>query len=337
MIAGQNASHTSVIRQGRGALLLCVLAALTLSACGIKEKRMIRDRQWAVEYLRDITREHYPMALCAAARSQKIERLPREGQKDYRFGKISQSKSVETIKLLARLGVDLDVRAGGKTPLMLAIEDAFPEIVDALLKAGANPLIKDQLGKNASDYAHASQNKEIIKLLDDALTNIYSEYYEISDPHRRALLDSLYNRRPIARADTSNVDSLITEIVAETKDVHFAEVSQASITPAKKRLNLGGVSNYSEYDEAPKLQSPVKPVYPTAALDAGIQGSVLLEVEVLPTGRVGDVKVVRSVQSGSDGIDEAAVSALKTARFSPARKAGYPVQTSVQISVKFKI
>jgi len=97
------------------------------------------------------------------------------------------------------------------------------------------------------------------------------------------------------------------------------------------------VSNYSEYDEAPKLQSPVKPVYPPASLEAGIQGSVLLEVEVLPTGRVGDVKVVKSVQPGSDGIDEAAVTALRSARFSPARKAGYPVQTAIQISVKFKI
>ncbi len=104
-----------------------------------------------------------------------------------------------------------------------------------------------------------SQNQEIIKLLDDALTNIYSEYYEISDPHRRALRDSLYNKRPIARADTSKVDTLITEIVAETQAFHYAEASQSSIAPAKKRINLGGLINYSDYDEARELQSPVRP------------------------------------------------------------------------------
>ena len=337
MIAGQNFTTNKGPRLFKKALLAGLAASLLISACGTKEKRMIRDRQWAVEYLRDIPREHYPMALCAAARSQKVERLPREGRKDYKFDKISTSKSVETIKLLARLGVDLDVRAAGKTPLMLAIEDKFPDIVEALLKSGANPLIKDPGGKSASDYAQVSQNQEIIKLLDDALTNIYSEYYEISDPHRRALLDSLYNKRPIARADTSKVDTLITEIVAETQAFHYAEASQSSIAPAKKRINLGGVSNYSDYDEAPKLQSPVRPLYPPTALEDGIQGSVLLEVEVLPTGRVGEVKVIRGVQSGSGGIDEAAVSALKSAHFSPARKAGYPVQTAIQISVKFKI
>lgn len=321
----------------RTALLLVLVLCVVLPACRSKEKKMIRDRQWAMEYLRDITREHYGMALCAAARSQMITRLPDEGKKDYKFEKISPSRSVETIKLLARMGVDMDVKADGKTPLMMAVEDGYPSIVEALLKSGANPLIKDRGGRTASDYARSGGDKEIIQLLDEALQNIYSEFYEISDPHRRSKADSLYHLRPIAKADSSKADSAKTVIFAEAKQVQNAETTQSSPAPAKKKVNLGGVSNYSDYDEAPKLQSPVKPIYPASALEAGLQGSVLLEVEVLPTGRVGEVTVLKSVQSGAGGMDEAAVVALKNARFAPARKAGYPVQTTVQISVKFKI
>jgi len=337
MIVGHFDTRHHKLKNARAALLMGLLACLLLPACGSKEKKMIRDRQWAVEYLRELSREHYPTALCAAARSQMIDRLPKKGKKDYGFDKISPSRSVETIKLLGRLGVDMDVRAGGKTPLIIAIEGAFPAIVEALLKSGANPLLKDATGKTASDYARLSEDKEINQILDEALQNIYSEYYVISDPHRRAQLDSLYNKRPIARPDTSNVDSVKKEIEADPKAFHYAEASQISPSSSKPRINLGGVSDYSDYDEAPKLQSPVKPAYPPSALEAGLQGSVLLEVEVLPTGRVGNVTVLKGIQPEAGGIDEAAVRALRTARFSPARKAGFPVQTTVHISVKFKL
>lgn len=65
---------------------------------------MRRDRSWARDYLSSLGREHYSMVLCAAAQSKMITRLPGPGYKDYRFDKISNSRSVETIKQLSISG-----------------------------------------------------------------------------------------------------------------------------------------------------------------------------------------------------------------------------------------
>jgi cytohesin len=51
------------------------------------------------------------------------------------------------------------------TALMIAAAQGRVEIVRALLRAGADPLIKDRNGKTALDYAKQGRNGEVIRLL----------------------------------------------------------------------------------------------------------------------------------------------------------------------------
>lgn len=87
------------------------------------------------------------------------------------------------------------------------------------------------------------------------------------------------------------------------------------------------------------LPSPLvetKPVYNDAAMRAGIEGTVLLETIVLADGSVGDVKVVRSLDTAY-GLDQAAIDAMKLWRFTPATKDGSPVRVAVNVEMTFTL
>jgi len=73
--------------------------------------------------------------------------------------------------------------------------------------------------------------------------------------------------------------------------------------------------------QTPKKTKYVKPVYPKAALDARVQGEVVLEVVIGMDGRVVDARVLRSVPL----LDQAAIEATLQARYEPVAVNGIPV------------
>jgi len=78
-----------------------------------------------------------------------------------------------------------------------------------------------------------------------------------------------------------------------------------------------------------------KPRYPRAARRRGQEGTVLLLVEVLASGRVGEVVIEKS--SGHELLDNAAAGAVRGWRFEPAKKGGVPVNARVRIPVEFNL
>ena len=79
-----------------------------------------------------------------------------------------------------------------------------------------------------------------------------------------------------------------------------------------------------------------KPDYTQAAMDAQIEGSVLLEVVVLPDGSSGPVTIVRSLDS-ANGLDQQAVDALKRWTWKPGTRNGEPARVAVQVEMKFML
>jgi protein TonB len=65
------------------------------------------------------------------------------------------------------------------------------------------------------------------------------------------------------------------------------------------------------------------------------QGVVVVSVEVGADGHASDVSVSRS--SGFPELDEAAVRAVRRWKFEPARSAGLPVKSHVEIPVRFSL
>jgi TonB family protein len=86
---------------------------------------------------------------------------------------------------------------------------------------------------------------------------------------------------------------------------------------------------------APRLLSQVRPRYTVDAMEQRIQGSVTLEVVVTRDGRVGDVRVTRSLDAR--GLDEEAIKAVREWRFAPGRLSGQPVDVLAVVVMDFSI
>jgi protein TonB len=87
-------------------------------------------------------------------------------------------------------------------------------------------------------------------------------------------------------------------------------------------------------DEARPLDNP-RPAYPRAARQRGMQGVVVLAVEVDSQGRPVAVAVKQS--SGFGLLDEAAMTSVKGWRFAPARRGNDAVQAMVDVPIRFSL
>jgi TonB family protein len=96
----------------------------------------------------------------------------------------------------------------------------------------------------------------------------------------------------------------------------------------------GGVYQLGAGIVNPKVLRESKPTYTPEAMRAKIQGVVLLQVVILDSGLVGDVKVIKSLDPG---LDQEAMKAARNWLFQPATKDGKPVPVYAQLELNFRI
>ncbi|GFM55829.1 energy transducer TonB [Pseudomonas capsici] len=82
------------------------------------------------------------------------------------------------------------------------------------------------------------------------------------------------------------------------------------------------------------LRNPA-PEYPALAMRRGWEGTVLLRVHVLASGKPGEIQIQKS--SGRDSLDEAAVTAVKRWSFVPAKQGDVAQDGWVSVPIDFKI
>ena len=85
---------------------------------------------------------------------------------------------------------------------------------------------------------------------------------------------------------------------------------------------------------SPKLLHKQEPSYTPGARDAGVEGTVVLSIEVWPDGRAHNIRVIRHLPLG---LSWAAIQAVRTWRFVPGRKSGEPVRVAATIEVNFRL
>jgi protein TonB len=77
----------------------------------------------------------------------------------------------------------------------------------------------------------------------------------------------------------------------------------------------------------------VTPVYPAAAREAKVSGTVTLDVEIGVDGRVQDARVVQSIPE----LDEAALQAVRQWEYTPRRINGEPIPVSMTVTIQFSL
>ncbi len=118
-----------------------------------------------------------------------------------------------------------------------------------------------------------------------------------------------------------------------------SKITPDTKAPVKLDVESPGDSIYLECDKMPE---PIggfaaimgKVVYPKEAMDANIQGMVVVSGVINEKGNVTSVKVEKSL---GYGCDEAALKALKETKFTPGENNGKKVKVRVALPVMFKL
>lgn len=107
--------------------------------------------------------------------------------------------------------------------------------------------------------------------------------------------------------------------------------------PAIQNSEPGTTYKNTIYDKNPELLVRIEPEDLDFHVRFPIEEDVWLDVEVLYTGKVGNVEVAKSLMSGPGGYDEAAKTAVKQWKFKPAEYKGKPVSVRVYFPVTFTL
>jgi TonB family protein len=117
---------------------------------------------------------------------------------------------------------------------------------------------------------------------------------------------------------------------------------ELSVGDRVSKVVLSPASDAGFYPIAGGLSSPplllkqIQPGYTEEARAAGVQGTVVLQVEVDPSGRVA-MTPIRVIRSLGLGLDEKAIEAVKQWKFKPATKNGTPITAKATIEVSFRL
>jgi len=88
-------------------------------------------------------------------------------------------------------------------------------------------------------------------------------------------------------------------------------------------------------DKPPTPRHRIKPEYPKGARQRGEEGDVALELDISAAGTVDDVRVIGSC--GFAELEQAAIQAVKRARFNPARRGSTCVPSTASLTLAFRL
>lgn len=138
---------------------------------------------------------------------------------------------------------------------------------------------------------------------------------------------------PVAEAarTTTQAPAVQTQTAAPQPAVTAPAPVQQAAAPA---IREGDVIDVGSLDVLPRFTRPAKPTYPPMAARQRISATIFLTVLVSETGDVLDVRVLRG--DARFGLNDAAVRAMRGAKFSPPMKDGKRVKTWFPQTIDFK-
>ncbi|MCD4666003.1 MAG: energy transducer TonB [Bacteroidales bacterium] len=206
-----------------------------------------------------------------------------------------------------------------------------------------NNLLKAQ-NSDAGDIAVNNEEKPELKVNELKEIN-FIELYEINTKlvkKAKTLGEAIIRTEP--EASSNMLDIIIPKgAIVETYKYFPKEavwivkynnswgfVSATMIMPVQEKKQA---SNFTPYDEAPKLLSRIKLKYPKEANQNGIEGKVIVKLLISKTGAVKETEVIKSIPE----LDNAAIDAVKKLKFKPAKYKGKVVDVWVRLPINFEI
>jgi protein TonB len=113
----------------------------------------------------------------------------------------------------------------------------------------------------------------------------------------------------------------------------FGGVGQSIAVRPPDPPRLAGPVRATDLPIAPRKTVDLRPVYPEIARTARVEGVVVLEAVLDPTGSVTQLRVVKSVPL----LDQAALEAVRHWKYTPSVYAGRPVSVLMTITITFML
>jgi periplasmic protein TonB len=142
--------------------------------------------------------------------------------------------------------------------------------------------------------------------------------------------------RPTVPVETEDED-IPEDATIEMTEINLDELPPPPPPPEQEQ---GDTPIFVAYDEPPAplggfaaIQSKLE--YPEIARKAGVEGRVYINVLIDEKGNVIDTKVLKSL--GNNGCDEAAIAAIRSVKWTPAKQRDKAVKVWVGIPVVFKL
>ncbi len=139
---------------------------------------------------------------------------------------------------------------------------------------------------------------------------------------------------PVPEPVTESATEPVAESVSETISDPVQE-SMPEPAAADSREQVASLIEDKGVRTAASAVQGITATYPRMSQRRGEEGTVVLSIQVLPTGKAGLVKVVES--SGFKRLDEAAVKAAKKADYAPAVRFGQPVEDEIIQPLTFNL
>jgi protein TonB len=126
----------------------------------------------------------------------------------------------------------------------------------------------------------------------------------------------------------------------ETIEITELDLSELPPPPPPPPTDEDAATIFVPYDEPPAPMGGFAAiqrnlVYPEIARKAGVEGKVVVHVQISEKGDVVNTKILQSL--GNNGCDEAAIAAIKSVKWKPAMQRDRPVKVWVAIPVVFKL
>jgi len=159
----------------------------------------------------------------------------------------------------------------------------------------------------------------------------------VSTPQSTPLPPAVNESIAVPAVTSDDTMSMTTEISPAAGTVGSSSSSSAPATGGNTVGNAGSGSSQRGGIAPPRILSKIEPEYPGSARQAGLEGTVILRVQILENGRPGFIAVFRS--SGHEALDHAAVTAVQEWRFAPAKDldSGRTVMCYTTLPVAFRL
>ena len=225
----------------------------------------------------------------------------------------------------AETEAEAEAKAKAETEAKRLAEVTAKAEEEAKARARAEAQAKAKAEAEAKRLAEATAKAEAeakVRARAEALAKAEAEAKRLAEAAAKAEEEAKARAR--AEAEAKKQAEAAAKAEAEAKKRDEEEKRKAAASQARVAV-----------DKPPSPHRRIKPEYPKGARQRGEEGDVTLELDISEKGTVDGVRIVASC--GFAELEQAAVQAVKRARFTPARRGSANVPTTTRLTLTFRL